>query len=270
MTINGQPFNYDPQQPMLVQIQAMLKNNGNTARKNPWMNLLVNEAYADQENPAAASLISLSLAAGTFYSGATAFFSLAFSGVVSPVAAVPAALGVGAAALGCVAGQNWMHGTSFKQRYLNCAASPLSWFGINPRDNLYLRKFENCSPDKISAIVTSPNGSEQKREFIFSNGKLVTVRMTNLKTSETATLSANQSGNALLSGQVSSKEMKDRALSSDQVIEAQSLLRDAQYYRGVCNNPERRDRIEAGLADGDRAYDTSTPGEMLKNAPAAK
>ncbi len=250
--IDGRIFSPNEKKPILPQIESFLKRRDSKSVR--W-NFFVPQADAQGfERSTKAMMIPVVLGAGYVAT------QLVFGAPVAFVA-VGAAAGAAVGSVACLAAQLDRFGETFGTRYLNCLAAPLSLVGLNPRDDMKVKKFEICSNEKISVRLQSANGITQLREFDFSQDTLQEVRMTETAGPKvdphTVVLKVNTITQSFKSGVSKKGESVIAKLPDSQLDRAQALFRDAAYYQQLCRNPQQMKLIESKLAESETANNIS-------------
>jgi hypothetical protein len=175
-------------------------------------------------------------------------------------------------------GFGYFHGDDFPQRWANCATTPLSWLNINPRDNLYLKGIA-CDGHPLSTItvgVESAMGVKEERTFTLKDGELSKFVGEGVgQNTSSVHLEAEHSqfirGVTMDHGQI--KYLR-YPTTKDQLEQAQSIFRDFEYYRSLCQSPQLLDDatdLISSTGSGQKANANTSSGkineDLIRSAP---
>lgn len=140
--LNGKPFAPDYKKPILPQLEAAYKGALETRRGSFSFGLIPEAQAMDDDTKGLLGALG-SLVVGLVVTVAVATAVAAAAPVVAgAVVVVGFAAAVGSIVCSAGAGVREVQGSSFGNRYANCMSAPLSWFGVNPRDRLYLAELD--------------------------------------------------------------------------------------------------------------------------------
>ncbi|HWU43223.1 MAG TPA: hypothetical protein VN132_07295, partial [Bdellovibrio sp.] len=178
--INGRTLFYDVNKPIIQQLAVTFKEKNQTSKSERWLNLMLNQVWAVEpatvvglalENSGSEALGTTLLARGALAGGAAVAGSAVAAraaAIIAAAAAVAGGLYCGGRAVSAEKNQGW-------NEFLNCASTPLSWMGVNPRDTLQVKEL-NCkvaSTGDLAGVeirVESSRGEIQKRTFSLEKG----------------------------------------------------------------------------------------------------
>ncbi len=239
MIINGKELALNLKMPIEEQIRKFFQKENTKAAQFPTFYFLP-EAQAQSVGDV---VLDTAIVGGVSY-GAIYMTALVTWGGTGAALGAVAGTGITATGAAVVCGAavlaGAVKGDTMGQRFLNCASKPLSWMDMNPRDRLYLKNLD-CGSDTISVSLKASTGKEERRVFQKSGGSLKSIQLTG--ESNTVTLFTSADQKRIENGETQTGRQLSRPANSKMLDEAQTLLRDYEFYSRACSDPARRNAL---------------------------
>lgn len=269
--VNGAILKIDPATFTVDQFNSFLKKNPASASSESvkLIDLITPRAHADERGQVAVTgfLGSIAGVGATIGAG----LAVAGAGALAVGGAVVAAGGATVGHFYCsLDSDNW-------SEYLNCMTAPLSTMGMNPRDNMFVRNLD-CKKSGPEVDVASATGKLQTRQFQVIDGVLKGVFVTSYaglrSESPGSQFNYNAKQKRFDSAEIDVRNPNGpgkyvRPRNNKDLDEAQALVRDFEYYKELCSDPERKAHVLRQIQAGNdkmKAYEGKSTKDLLKTS----